>query len=92
MSLYADTCVLNSSYINDSNSGRAQNLLQATTDALPFTGLHRLEMGNALAPGVFRGVLTPAQISAAWCDVEKDLRAGLLVPRPVNWIPVFRTA
>jgi hypothetical protein len=65
MSLYADTSLLISYYINDSNSARAQSLIHATTDSLPFTGLHRLEMRNALALGVFRHVLTPAQISAA---------------------------
>ena len=59
---------------------------------MPFTGLHRLEMRNALALGVFRRILTPAQVSAAWSDVERDLQSGRLIPRPVNWIPVYRAA
>jgi len=59
---------------------------------VPFTGLHRLEMRNALALGVFRRILTPAQVSAAWSDVERDLQSGRLIPRPVNWIPVYRAA
>jgi predicted nucleic acid-binding protein len=92
MSLYADTSLLISYYINDSNSARAQSLIHATTGPLPFTGLHRLEMRNALALGAFRHVLTPAQISAAWADVERDLRAGRLLPQPINWMPVFRAA
>ena len=53
MSLYADTSLLISYYINDSNSASSQALIQATTDPLPFTGLHRLEMRNALALGCF---------------------------------------
>jgi predicted nucleic acid-binding protein len=92
MNLYADTSLLISYYINDSHSVSAQAILHATTDPLPFTGLHRLEMRNALALGVFRRILTSAQVSTAWSDVERDLRSGRLVPQPVNWIPVFRAA
>jgi len=92
MSLYADTSLLISYYINDSNSLSAQNVLRRAVEPLPFTGLHRLEMRNALALGVFRRILTSAQASAAWSDVERDLRSGRLVPQPVNWIPVFRAA
>jgi hypothetical protein len=76
MNPYADTSLLISYYINDSHSVSAQGLLHATTDPLPFTGLHRLEMRNALALGVFRRILTSAQVSAAWSDVEHDLRSG----------------
>src|ERR1022692_2831508 len=90
MNLYADTSLLVSYYINDANSARAQSLVHATTGPLPCTGLHRLEMRSALALGVFRQVLTPAQIRAAWSDVERDLRAGRLIPQAINWMPVFR--
>lgn len=92
MSPYADTSLLISYYINDSHSVSAQAVLHATTGPLPFTGLHRLEMRNALALGVFRRILTPRQVSTAWSDVERDLRSGRLVPQPVNWIPVLRAA
>jgi len=92
MSLYADTSLLISYYINDSNSTGAQSLIHAATEPLPFTGLHRLEMRNALALGVFRRILSPAQVSAAWSDVERDLRSGRLVPQPVNWRPIYRAA
>ena len=92
MSVYADTSLLISYYINDSNRASAQAVVHAATDPLPFTGLHRLEMRNALALGVFRRILTAAQISAAWSDVQRDLRSGRLVPQPVNWLPVYRAA
>ena len=49
-------------------------------------------MRNALALGVFRRVLSPAQVSAAWSDIERDLRSGRLVPEPVNWTPIYRAA
>jgi predicted nucleic acid-binding protein len=92
MSLCADTRLLISYYINDSHSAIAEAVLHATADPLPFTGLHRLEIRNALALGFFRRILTSAQVSAAWSDVERDLRSGRLVPQPVNWIPVYRAA
>jgi predicted nucleic acid-binding protein len=92
MNLYADTSLLISYYINDAHSLSAQAVLHATTDPVPFAGLHRLEMRNALALGIFRRILTSAQVSAAWTDVERDLRSGRLVPQPVNWGPVYRSA
>ena len=92
MSAYADTSLLISYYINDSNSARAQGIIHAMTDPLPFTGLHRLEMRNALALGVFRRALRAAQAGSAWADVQHDLRSGRLVPRAVNWPPVYRSA
>src|SRR5260221_1408241 len=92
MSVYADTSLLVSYYVNDSNSARAQALIHATTGPLLFTGLHRLELRNALSLGVFRQHLTTPQALAAWNDIERDLRAGRLFPRSVNWVPVLRTA
>jgi predicted nucleic acid-binding protein len=92
MSLYADTSLLVSYYVNDANSIRAQALIHAATDPLVFTGLHRLELRNALELGVFRQLLTPTQSQAAWNDLERDIRAGRLFPQPVNWVPVFRAA
>ena len=92
MSVYADTSLLISYYILDSNSVSARGTINALTNPLLFTGLHRLEMRNAFALGVFRHVLTAAQASAAWSDVERDLQSSRLVPHPVNWAPVYRSA
>jgi predicted nucleic acid-binding protein len=92
MSLYADTSLLVSYYVNDANSARAQALIHPATDPFVFTGLHRLELRNALELGVFRQLLTPAQSQAAWNDVERDIRAERLFPQPVNWVPVLRAA
>jgi hypothetical protein len=67
-------------------------LIQSTADALPFTGLHRLEMRNALALGVFRHILAPTQVNTAWSDLERDMRSGRLIPQPVKWGPIYRSA
>jgi len=77
MSVYADTSLLVSYYILDSNSVSARGAINAMTNPLLFTGLHRLEMRNALALCVFRRVLTATQARAAWSDVGRDLRSGL---------------
>src|SRR6266566_3945708 len=92
MSIYADTSLLVSYYVNDANSNRAQVLIHSATLPLPFTGLHRLELRNALSLGIFRQHLTVNQAQAAWRDIERDLRAGRLCPQSLNWVPVFRTA
>jgi predicted nucleic acid-binding protein len=92
MSVYADTSVLVSYYVKDSNSPGAQTVIHSATGPLPFTGLHRLEMKNAMALGIFRRILTPDRVSASWSDVERDLRSRRLVPEPVKWSPVYRAA
>jgi len=40
-----------------------------------------------LALGIFRRILTRAQVRAGWSDVERDLRSCRLIPQPVNWMP-----
>ena len=92
MIAYADTSLLISYYVRDSNSASAQGLIHAQASPLFFTGLHRLEMRNAFALGVFRRILTSAQAAVAWSDVQLDLRSGRLDPQPVNWGPVYRAA
>src|SRR5437868_3822630 len=92
MSLYADTSLLVSYYVNDTNSDPAQELIQAATAPTVFTSLHRLELRNALALGVFRKILSPVQVRAALTDLERDMRGGRVVPVPINWIPIFRLA
>ena len=92
MSLYADTSLLVSYYVTDANSAQAQSLIHAAPGPIAFTGLHRLELRNALELGVFRRLITAAQSRAAWQDVLRDLRAGRLAALGVNWVPVLRSA
>lgn len=92
MSLYADTSLPVSYYVNDSNSAQAQGLIHATPGPLMFTGLHRLELRNALELGVFRRLITLAQSAAAWRDIQSDVRAGRLSLVGIKWGPLFRSA
>ena len=82
---YVDTSVLVSLYISDANSPKADAWRQANPAAIDFTGLHRIELRNALSLAVFQQRLTSAEAQAAWQDVEQDLAAGFLVPMPDLW-------
>jgi hypothetical protein len=82
---YVDTSVLVSLYIPDANSPQADAWRQANPVAIDFTGLHRIELRNALGLAVFQQRLTSAEAQAAWQDVEQDLADGLLVPIPDSW-------
>jgi hypothetical protein len=92
MSVYADTSPLILSYIGDSNSLSAQAVIQANSEPLPFTRLHRLEVRSALGLGVFRGILAIAQAGAAWSDVQRDLPSGRLVFQTIHWRSAYRAA
>src|SRR5947209_4746317 len=92
MDHYADSSFLVSCYLADANTRKAKSHLARIGAALPFTGLHGLEVRNALKLGVFRGLITAAQAASAWTDLELDLRKGRLVKTAVNWPVAFRLA
>ncbi len=92
MKIYADTSVLFSLYVTDANSPKADVWRQANPVPLDFTSWHRLELRNALGLAVFQQRLTPAELQAAWQEVEQDLAAGLLVAKPDMWEKLVREA
>jgi predicted nucleic acid-binding protein len=89
---YADSSFLVSCYIVDANTQRAKAALADVRTPLDFTGLHELEVQNALQLGIFRGDLTAAQAAAARANLRKDLKSGRLVRTVVRWSEVFRAA
>ena len=92
MDHYADSSFLVSCYISDVNTPRAKAYLLQKGVPLAFTALHALETRNAFKLGVFRGLFGAADANAAWTNLEKDLRRGLLAKTSVNWPVVFRIA
>lgn len=92
MSLYADTSFLVSYDIADANSTRAEAVFRSLANPLVFTGLHRLEIRNAIALSRFRNLITPTEAQRALADLQRDLRARLLVATGVNWRPILRPA
>lgn len=51
-----------------------------------------LEARNAFELGVFRGLLTTADVAAAWANLETDLRSARLIRATVKWPAAFRRA
>jgi predicted nucleic acid-binding protein len=89
---YADSSFLVSCYIVDANTKLAKAWLSSTGAPLPFTALHALEVRNGFKLGLFRGLFTVGQATAAWSNLEKDLRSGRLVRTLVKWPVTFRIA
>ena len=81
-----------SCYIVDANTPQAKAYLIDSGAMFAFTPLHVLELQNAFKLGIFRKLLTTVEAAAAWKNVERDLRSGRLVRRPVKWASVLRLA
>lgn len=92
MEHYADSSFLVSYFGSDANSAIAQQTLAGLGVALPFTGLHRLEIRNAFELQVFRGEITTVQAAASWSRIQGALRSRQLVPFTMRWAPAFRLA
>ena len=92
MTHYADSSFLVSCYLLDANTTTAKAYLSRTSAPLAWTALHALEVRNAFELGVFRGLLTPAEVAAAWSNLESDLRSARLVRETVKWPAAIRRA
>jgi predicted nucleic acid-binding protein len=76
----------------DANTSLAKAYLSGLNVPLAWTSLRALEVRNAFELGVFRGLLTPADLTAAWTNLENDLRQSRLVRTTVKWPVAFRRA
>ena len=92
MTHYADSSFLVSCYLLDANTPLARAYLSGTSASLAWTALHALEVRNAFELGVFRGLLTTADVAAEWANLESDLRSARLVRATVKWPAAFRRA
>lgn len=92
MSHYADSSFLASCYLLDANTSLARAYLSRASAPLPWTALHALEVRNAFELGIFRGLLTTADVAAAWANLESDLKSARLVRATVKWPSAFRRA
>ena len=92
MTDYADSSFLVSCYLTDVNTPQASAYLSRTRAPLAWTALHALEVRNAFELGVFRGLLTTADVGVVWANLENDLRNARLVRTTVKWPAVFRGA
>lgn len=89
---YADSSFLVSCYLLDANTPLAKAYLSGLSVPLAWTSLHALEVRNAFELGIFRGLLTTADVTAAWTNLENDLRQSRLVRTTIKWPVAFRRA
>jgi hypothetical protein len=92
MSHYADSSFLASCDVVDAHTAQTKVILARIHTPLVFTALHALEVRNAFQLGVFRGLLSVAEATGAWANLQTDLRRGRLVRMIVKWPVVFRVA
>lgn len=92
MSHYADSSFLVSCYVLDTNTSLAKAYLSGMSAPLTWTSLHALEVRNAFELGIFRGLLTTVDVTAAWANLDGDLKSARLVRAIVRWPAVFRRA
>jgi len=92
MSHYADSSFLVSCYVTDAKTLQAKAYLLRAGVPLVFTALHSVEVRNAFQLGVFRGLFSAADATAARANLEIDLRSGRLVKKTVNWPVALRVA
>lgn len=89
---YPDSSFLVSLHRADSHYAAANSFLKGAALSLAFTPLHRVEVRNAWRNAVARGDMTALDCRIAFQQIEEDLREGLLIHTPVDWIEVFRCA
>ena len=92
MSLYADSSFVVSCYLTDANTPQAKIYLSKVTAPLTLTALQFLEVRNGIKLGVFRQLYSTTDATAAWANLEKDLRSGRLVKQEPKWLVAFRVA
>jgi predicted nucleic acid-binding protein len=80
--VYWDTSALVSLYLPDSHSAAAARALGDYAAEILFTGLHRLELTNAIALRLFRRDITPLAARQSLAALDSDLRQGILVEAP----------
>jgi len=92
MTCYGDTAFLCSLYVPDARSARAVKWMEQDREALPLTGLHRLEFRNALRLRVFRREILPGQRELAFQALLSDLSTNVLVAMEPPWSELLMEA
>lgn len=91
MTSYADTSVLVALYVPEAFSAVARTAVAAHPQS-PFTSLHELELGNALALMAGRRSISAAEYKAVTAQVREDVEAQRLVPVALDWPQTFADA
>ena len=89
MKTYLDTSIFVKSFVWESDSPAALEILEAAGEPLAFSHLHGIEIPNAIRLKRFRGEITRAQETAAIRAFEADVDAGRMAPPAYDITAVF---
>ena len=92
MNAYYDTGVLVPFYVSEAFSDAIAAYIEGRAEAVPISLFHRLELENALRLKIFRGEIGEDRCLAILQKIETNIRDGMLVLRPVNWINALEKA
>jgi predicted nucleic acid-binding protein len=91
MTAYVDSSVLVALYVPERFSAAARKAVEALSQ-VPFTHLHELEVGNAIALLAGRSALDAAERDAVLGQVREDLEAQRLLQTHLDWDATFAKA
>ena len=91
MTTYVDSSVLVAVYVPERFSKTARRLVGAIPQ-VPFTWLHELEVPNAFAMLLGRGLISSAEHRAIHAQLQEDLENQRLLRLPLDWDSVFAKA
>jgi predicted nucleic acid-binding protein len=76
LSVYADSSFLVSSYVLDGHTPEAVRRL-SDRPRIWFTPFHEVEISNAVAQQVFRGILAAERATQVYQDISRDCATGV---------------
>ena len=91
MTTYVDSSALVPVYVPERFSATARRALRGAPQ-VPFTALHELEVPNAFALLVGRGLINDDEYRAIRVHLREDIEAQRLVPVALDWERVFASA
>ena len=90
--IYADTSVLSSLVVNDSNRSRSLELVSRARRPFAFSELHRLEVENSIALCVASRRMTEREASLSHQKVAGLVKGGKWAEVDFRWEQVFARA
>jgi predicted nucleic acid-binding protein len=90
--VYADSSFLMSLFLEDANTGSAEQFIARHPAVLAYNPLHRLEVRNGLRLRVHRGEIDKPARAAALHRMDEAIEDGKLVYTPLPWTDALRKA
>ena len=79
MTIYVDSSLLVSSYVDDSHSAEADRRMSGSP-LVWITVLNRTELAHAIRQYVFRGKISLSESQQVWSQFQQDCAQGIWIP------------